>query len=126
MFVRWQSRKKTRLVRLGRGETGDTRWTATVVEAVRIDGKPRQRHVACLGSIYESRFRSTGDCAVFWGTIAERLDRLDNRMRPSERRNVEMAIAKKVPRPTKRQCALATRRTQRFIADLAARLNDTW
>jgi hypothetical protein len=126
MFVRWQSRKKTRLVRLGRGETGDTRWTATVVEAVRIDGKPRQKHVACLGSIYESRFASTGGRAAFWNMVTDRLDGLDDRIRPSERRAVEIAIARKVPCPTKRLRAVAVQRAKRYTADLTAGLNETW
>jgi hypothetical protein len=37
---------------------GDIHWTASIVEAVRVDGKPRQRHIACVGSLYESELKS--------------------------------------------------------------------
>ena len=56
MFVRWTSRARRT------SEFGPNRWgeedvhhRAILVEAVRIDGKPRQRHVAYLVGFTESR-----------------------------------------------------------------------
>ena len=43
----------------------DIRWSAVVVESARIDGKPRQRHIAWLGSITESRMEVSTSAAIF-------------------------------------------------------------
>jgi hypothetical protein len=117
MFVRWQSRKKTRHVFFGRGKAGDIRWTAILVEAVRIDGKPRQKHVACLGSILESEIKWASVRGEFWTKATERLESLD--LPSAERRSIEASIAETVSRPTKQDIAAEKRASQRRKAEWA-------
>ena len=126
MYVRWQSRKRQQPAfgywhDVVRDKTGDVvrneRWTpltarkradgsigqdvswkAVLVENVRVDGKPRQRHVAHLASIPESAIEIVHQRRHFWDAVHERLDRLGNRMSIEDRRQIEAAIASKVPR----------------------------
>jgi hypothetical protein len=71
---------------------------AVLVESVRVDGKPRQRHIACLGSITDSRIEVVHQRRYFWDELCARLDRLGNQMSLDDRRRCEAAIALKVPR----------------------------
>src|SRR5262245_53212758 len=59
MFVRWkqQPRKNSIL------------WSAELVESVRIDGKPRQRVAAYLGSIDEAKLDDVVARARFWRSV---------------------------------------------------------
>jgi hypothetical protein len=124
MFVRWQSRKRQRPI-FGRAhkhvwERGqyshtvfsdvepprwqqDVAWYAILVEAVRSDGQPRQRHVAYLGSITESALSIVAQRHYFWEEASKRLDALGNRVRREDRGKIEAALAARVPRPTKRR-----------------------
>jgi hypothetical protein len=61
-----------------------------LVEAVRIDGKPRQRHLAYLASVQADR----RDLPRFWYNVIRKLDRC--RLSPEERDRITAAIAKKV------------------------------
>ena len=57
MFVRWQeykSQAQSRRLRAHRKKHGQ-RLRAMLVETVRIDGKPRQRYLAYLGSVQADR-----------------------------------------------------------------------
>ena len=76
----------------------DDRWTAVVVENMRIDGKPRQQHVASLASITESRMEVIHQRRYFWDDVHDRLDQLGNRISIDDRRRIEAAVALKVPR----------------------------
>ncbi len=126
MYVRWQSRKRQQpefggsagevrdkagrrawnkrgsLLHTRRRADGsigqDVRWTAVVVENMRIDGKPRQQHVASLASITESRMEVIHQRRYFWDDVHDRLDQLGNRISIDDRRRIEAAIALKVPR----------------------------
>src|SRR5215471_963005 len=110
MYVRWQSRKRQAPafggwsgdVRDKRGKTvynkrgiplrtrkradgsvgQDVRWRAMLVESVRVDGQPRQRHVAWLGSITESQIDIVHQRRYFWDSVLDRLDKLGNRVSP--------------------------------------------
>jgi hypothetical protein len=75
-------------------------WTATLVETKRerVNGQPRQRHIAYLGSISEARSKILVQRCHFWDHVADRLDNLGNRI--TNREQIETAIAKKVPRPS--------------------------
>jgi hypothetical protein len=42
------------IVAVARTREPDVHWAAIIVESVRVDGKPTQRHVAYLGGITES------------------------------------------------------------------------
>jgi hypothetical protein len=126
MYVRWQSRKRQQpefggsagevrdkagrrvwnkrgsLLHTRRRADGsigqDVRWTAVVVENMRIDGKPRQQHVASLASITESRMEVIHQRRYFWDDVHDRLDQLGNRVSIDDRRCIEAAVALKVPR----------------------------
>ena len=94
MYVRWQSRARKR-----RG--GSPLLTAVLVECRRIDGRPRQRTVAYLGSIREGGIESTlARLVKFWLGVTERLDQLGDAITPEERERIEAALAKRVRRVT--------------------------
>ena len=99
MFVRWHRRPLKR-VSCWLGETEDTHWAAILVESHRVDGKPRQRHIAYLGGIGETSLVDERKChrGWFWERVSKKLDGLDNRLGPDERANIEARIAEKVPR----------------------------
>ena len=110
MFIRWQSRKRgspafgptARLRgRVVRADTLklDVHWAAILGEAGRVDGKPRQEHVAYHGGITESAIEILPQRCYFWDEVTERLDQLRNRISPDERQRIENAIADRVPLP---------------------------
>ncbi len=126
MFVRWQGRKLQKpaigpfvgevrdatgepvrnkrgsLLRTRQREDGtmgqDVRWFAVLIQAVRVNGKPRQRHIATIASIAESGIEVDHQRRYFWDDVCERLDQLGNRLTVEDRRRVEATIAIKVPR----------------------------
>ena len=101
MDVRWKGRKRQQPgTDLGHDDVlgQDVRWTAVVVESLLVDGNPRQRQVALLGSITESEIEIVHHRRYFWDAVHERLDQLGNRMSIDDRRRIEAAITHKVPR----------------------------
>lgn len=81
MFVRWKSQRITR------GPfAGGTRHQAVLVACHRVDGKPRQQYIKCLGTYRESptcsdlmakfrtmdRFWSTAERPLDFGRLARR------------------------------------------------------
>jgi len=101
MFIRWLSyetraKRKSRVSLIPAGP----RWSAILVETVRIDGKPRQRHIACLASI---RGTDIGAQCKFWERVTRKLDSLSNWVTAEERQRIEAQIAKKVPCPSQEQ-----------------------
>jgi hypothetical protein len=90
-----------------------------LVESVRADSKPRQRHVAYLGGITESAIQITAQRRYFWEAVLDGLDRLHNRMSIADRRKIEAAIALKVPRLTREE-------HEACIADTAQILGRDW
>jgi hypothetical protein len=128
MYLRWQSRKRGQpdVGKLGaevkdahgqyvlnkrgnylrtRADTGtqDVRWAAVVVESVRVNGKPRQRHISYLASTTESRIAVVHQRRYFWDEVLDGLDRLGNRMSIEDRKRIEAAVALKVPRLTREE-----------------------
>jgi len=97
MFVRWQERHRQGN-KYGRADTPKLR--AVVVESVRVDGKPTQRHVAYLGDIDAARTGIALNRIWFWDAVTDRLDRLGNQITVEDRQRIEAAMAKRVPRPT--------------------------
>jgi hypothetical protein len=65
------------------------------VESVRIDGKPRQRHIAYLGSVYNVD-QNANYRAWWWHHMTAKLDALGNRI-GAERAKIEAQLAKEVP-----------------------------
>jgi hypothetical protein len=90
MFIRWHKRQ---------GKT-DVHWGAVLVEAVRVDGKPRQRHVAYLGGFSERRIDSVDQRRRFWGQVKTRLHALAGRISDEDRNRIIGEIAGIVPVPT--------------------------
>ena len=105
MFVRWQKYKS----RVSRKKHGQPR--LLLVEAIRIDGKPRQRHLAYLGSVQADR----RDLPRFWYNVIGKLDRC--RLSPEERNRITAAIAKKVGGkvPSKAKLKALQRRRGRHV-----------
>ena len=104
MYVRWTHR--TRVHGGLFGDAGQVRWKASLIESVRVDGKPRQRHIALLGSFRDSDIENPNyghrSRCDFWDTVTARLDRLGDRVSAEEPRKIEDAIARKVKPPTQR------------------------
>jgi hypothetical protein len=90
MFVRWQTHK--------RGY-----WAAILVESVRTNGRPTQKHIAYLGAMTSSKVEITYQRAYFWQRVMKRLDRLGNRVSDEDRKRIEQAISRKVPRLTREE-----------------------
>jgi hypothetical protein len=124
MFVRWQSRKRLNPAVGRKGDhhpedveelrynvarhylpgttEQDRHWAASLVEAIWVDGKPTQRHIAYLGGITTSAIAAPAWQREFWDHVMQVLDGLQ--LPPADRRKVVTAVAKKVgPPPTARQ-----------------------
>jgi hypothetical protein len=92
MYVRWQwwyqRRRGSELFHRDTPATGH----AILVEAVRIDGKPKQRHIAYLGSVHGEQdvyYR-----AWWWHRMSAKLDALGNRIPPQDRPRIVAALAR--------------------------------
>jgi len=99
MFVRWKRRKKA-ATKPGRrprrrSDAGDSLY-CVVVESLRIDGVPRHKVVAYLGSVDERDIKQLWLRVDFWDYISPKLDalRLPNR----ERAKIEDSIGKVIER----------------------------
>ena len=73
---------------------------ALVIESVRINGQPRQRHIASLGGIYERDIGAVSARCGFWDYALRKLDNLSS-LTAEDRQRIEKALAKKVPCPTR-------------------------
>jgi hypothetical protein len=103
MFVRWQYRSGSKAWRKGA-------WSAILVESKRVDGVPRQQHVAYLGGITVEYLKVDAQRCYFWDEINKHLDRLGNRI-AGERSKIEASIALKVPRASPEEYKEIARRT---------------
>ena len=76
MFIKWHRRPLKR-VKIWLSETEDTHWAAILVESHRVDGKPRQRHIAYLGGINETSLVDQRKCHRGWfaEAMAEAMDK---------------------------------------------------
>jgi hypothetical protein len=139
MFVRWQQYRSQALNPWQR-ECNDrsARLKAILVESARVNGKPRQRHIAFLGSIeLDDRRMITGDSDYarferrmstirkmhFWRDVLSRLKQLgDNRVRPEDHELIVASIATKVgPPPTEAELDRFKRENERLLAQLLFR-----
>jgi hypothetical protein len=95
MFVRWQLYHSQALNHRHREQNDKrARLKAILVESVRVDGKPRQRHIVFLGSISIDQIGKPG--GRFWYDVTRRLNGLGKRVTPADRKRIGRAIAKKV------------------------------
>jgi ClpX C4-type zinc finger len=112
MYIRWQQRTR-RNPQFGpwSKEVGedkwvrlhDTHWSAIAVENKRINGKPTQRHIGFIVGFTESAARIDAQRCHLWDHICDRLDQLGNQITAADRKQIETAIAAKLPRPTPAQ-----------------------
>ncbi len=109
MYVKWKKRTMTRTNRYrGRFSIGAHALSASLVECRRVDGKPRQRFLAYLGTIEVWDDVGAGDIAIgtggcakwpavvmFWQGVCRQLDTLRVRC---DSHSVYGMICAKVPR----------------------------
>jgi hypothetical protein len=97
MFVRWRKRAIRPTYWQKKGDTG---WSATLVEAKRIDGKVKQVHVAYLGGIRQHHLGGGRNNLAwrdgFWSRAKACLDDLGDRINREERKSIEAVLAEKV------------------------------
>jgi hypothetical protein len=106
MFIRWQSyRSKAQKPWDRERKDRSSRIKAILVESVRIDGKPRQRHIAFLGSIGKDVTHRKEFRPCFWADVRYRLDQLGKQVTADDRAKIEAALAKRVPPLTAREQA---------------------
>lgn len=86
--------------------------SAYLVEAVRVDGKPRQKTLAYLGCIRESQIDAHWHRVDFWTVADAKLAELE--LKRAEQRAVEKALAEVVGRPDKRSLAAIGRALKRL------------
>ena len=98
MFIRWQSRHRRR-AKFGHSHESDTHWRAVLVESVRIDGKPRHRHVAYLVGFTESAARIPAQQRLVWERIEKRLKSLSKRIPAKNREAIVAALIKRLGNP---------------------------
>jgi hypothetical protein len=120
MFVRWQKRESKRTKYRRRSKPPGATWSVVLAESVRVNGKPRQKHIAYLGSFNESILTPGRICVrgQFWKRIRARLDNL--KIPPGTRRRIEAAIAKKVRPLSRAQQAKCDRGFKAWVAGLQA------
>jgi ClpX C4-type zinc finger len=118
MFVRWQS---------GKSRAGnEVHLRAILVEAVRVGGRPVQRHIAYLGGITESKASDTQVRCRFWTAVLERLNRLSNRVSENERQRIIATIGRRVDVLTQEQCDEIEHETKRRLDEWAGKINLAW
>ena len=84
MFVRWISRL---YVTPEADDTQQTAWSAVLVESRRVNGKPRQRHIAYLGGINDVGIRHLGSRCEF---VIRSRAKTANASRPQSRRRYDV------------------------------------
>jgi len=99
MFIRWQSTQRQKSESSPNGVL-DIEWTVLVAENYSVDGDPRQRLVAYLGSITETSIKIDPQRCHFWDRVTRALDRLGSQVSKDDRAQIEAEIALKVPRPS--------------------------
>jgi hypothetical protein len=108
MYVRWQQYRSSK-PRWLEPDKRHASLKAILVESVRVDGKPRQKHIAFLGSIeleyVNGEIANAGPPgpwggetrnAYFWRDVTSRLKRLGNRVGPEDYERIVASIAAKV------------------------------
>jgi hypothetical protein len=114
MYIRWQSRKRTR-AEFGYGRQGDVHWRAILVENKRVNGNPKQEHVAYVIGFTESALAIDTQRCHIWDRVRKCLDRLANRVTPEDRTKIEAAIAMKVPKPSRAEYKKAARKAAKIL-----------
>jgi hypothetical protein len=118
MFVRWQRyRSQARNSWCARARDSRSRLKAILVESARVDGNPRQKHVAFLGSIESDGLGKPADRGMlrFWSDVTAKLKRLGNRVALEDCERIMASIAAKVgARPTDAELEQFDRECEKF------------
>jgi hypothetical protein len=97
MFVPWQTYRSQALnERQAARNDEPARLKAVLVESVRVHGKPRQRHVAFLGSMTFEPIGFDSSRSRLWRNVTTQLERLGNRISPEDRDRILASIAERV------------------------------
>jgi hypothetical protein len=116
MYVRWQSRKRRSKPWEGK-QRWVLHWRAILVESKRIDGRPRQIHVAYLVGFIRHHLKRGPGRVRLWERIERRLDKLGKRISDDDRKRIVAALAKKAGKPpTKAERIAAHRKAAEFFA----------
>ena len=98
-------------------------WGAVLIEAVRVDGKPRQRYVAYLGGFTEHGIEHAHQRCRFWDRVNERLRALSHRLTDEDRNHIVTKLATRVPVPTRQDHAKLFLRYHRSGTSSSARIS---
>jgi len=91
-----------------------------LVESVRVDGKPKQQHIAYLAGFTESALTHPAQQRFLWERIETKLKRLGNRISAEDREAIMKALIKKIGKPpTKAQRAALDRQREQLLGDMA-------
>ena len=90
-------------------------WRAILVENKRVDGRPKQEHVAYVVGFTESALQIDAQRCHIWDRVSECLGRLGNRITPEDREKIEAAIATKVAKPTRAEYKKAARKAAEIL-----------
>ena len=112
MFIRWQ---KYRSVAYWKKNTPITRIKAVLIEAVRIDGEPRQKHIALIASYQPSQLDQISTRSIFWRHARQQLDRIGDQITPEDRSKVEAALAQRVSPTTAAEDAALERESEEAL-----------
>jgi hypothetical protein len=112
MFIRWQVHKSAAQIYYKRREVS---FRAVLAETKRVNGVPRQRHIAYLGSITEEYTQVLAQRCYFWDKVTTKLKALSWRIPPATMPKLEAALAVKVPRPSKKEYKKAARECARLL-----------
>jgi hypothetical protein len=86
-----------------------------LAESARVNGKPRQRHIAYLGGITALDIENIVYRCHFWDSVSAAFNKLGNEVPPADRKRFEAAIADRVPRPSSAEYKAAARKiAQRY------------
>ena len=99
MYVIWRRRKREHYAGFWNNiKIGDVCLTPIIVQSRRVDGKPKQEHIACLPSIIESQINDK-NAVWFWTAVEEQLARLTNRISRDDMQKIRAALDKAVSQP---------------------------
>jgi hypothetical protein len=101
MYIRWTRRERTRLG----WPIGEYALSARLVECVRVDGKPRQRTLCYLGTIFEDWREGHYHMLGFWKRASANLAKLD--LEQKVRDKIEEDLEAVVKKPDEKSYARA-------------------
>ena len=82
---------------------------------MRIDGEPRQKHIALIASYQPSKLDQISTRSIFWRHARERLERIGDQIMPDERSKIEAALAPRVPPTTAAEDAAMDRESEEAL-----------